>query len=164
MLTIRSAGDGDAPEIARMYVDAWNAGFGDLMPTAVLDDARVARWSETLADGDWWVAEIDGVMAGFVGIGPSRDPIDPELGELDTITVDVPYWRQGVGTALLHKAVEELGAQYDEAILWTLANYPQAQNFYTKNGWTLTDTTRDNGHQVSYRRTFRSSTPKAHTH
>ncbi|HZX04738.1 GNAT family N-acetyltransferase [Kribbella sp.] len=155
MLTIRAAVGGDGPEVARVYVDSWNDGFGELMPVAVLDERRVARWTETVAGGNWWVAEVDGVLAGFVGIGPSRDPVDPALGELDTIAVDRPYWRQGVGTALMTKALEELGKQYDEAILWTLANYPQAQNFYLKTGWTLTTHTRDEGHQVSYRRSFR---------
>ena len=153
-MTVRSATADDGPAVARIYVDSWNDGFGELMPTAVLDDGRIARWSETLAGGNWWVAEVGGVIAGLVGIGPSRDPIDPELGELDTIAVDPPYWRHGVGTALMQKALEELAAQYDEAILWTLANYPQGQTFYTKTGWTPAPETRDNGHQVSYRRSF----------
>jgi N-acetylglutamate synthase-like GNAT family acetyltransferase len=163
MVTVRSARADDGPTVARIYVDSWNAGFQDLMPTAVLNDGRIARWSETLADGNWWVAEVDGLIAGFVGVGPSRDPIDPELGELDTIAVDPPYWRRGVGTALMQKALEELAAQYDEAILWTLANYPQGQTFYAKTGWTQAPESRDNGHQLAYRRTFRSSISTAHT-
>lgn len=154
MLTIRAAVGGDGAEVARIYVASSNDGFGELMPVMVLDDGRVARWSKTVADGNWWVAEIDNAIAGFVGIGPSRDPVDPELGELDTIAVDSPYWRRGVGTALMEKALEQLAAQYDEAIVWTLANYPQAQTFYAKTGWTLTTQTRDDGHQVSYRRRF----------
>jgi hypothetical protein len=93
MLSIRPATADDGPEVARIYVDSWNAGFGDLMPAAVLDDSRIARWPETLARGNWWIAEIDDVIAGFVGIGPSRDPLDPDLGELDTIAVDPPHWR-----------------------------------------------------------------------
>ncbi|WP_166658583.1 GNAT family N-acetyltransferase [Kribbella sp. VKM Ac-2571] len=155
MVTVRPAGADDGPTVARIYVDSWNEGFGELMPAAVLDGGRIARWSETLAGGNWWVAEVDGTVAGFVGIGASRDPIDPELGELDTIAVDSPYWRQGVGTALMHEALEHLAAQYDEAIVWTLANYPQGQKFYTKTGWTLSGSTRDDGRQVSYRRRFR---------
>ncbi|GAA1609803.1 MULTISPECIES: GNAT family N-acetyltransferase [Kribbella] len=154
MVTIRGAVRADGPEVARVYVDSWNDGFGDLMPTAVLDDRRVARWTETVANGNWWVAEVDGAIAGFVGIGPSRNPLDPTLGELDTIAVDRPYWRQGVGTALMTKALQELEKQYNEAILWTLANYPQGQNFYVKTGWTLTSESRDGGHQISYRRRF----------
>jgi GNAT superfamily N-acetyltransferase len=164
MPTIRLATADDGPVVARIYVDSWNAGFGELMPAAELDDGRITRWSNTLAEGNWWLAELEGVTTGFVGIGPSRDPIDPDLGELDTIAVDPPYWRHGVGTALMQKALDELSAQYDEAILWTLTNYPQGQNFYAKTGWTLTSTTRDDGHQVCYRRVFRSATPRVHRH
>jgi len=137
-------------------VDSWNAGFGDLMPAIALDDSRAARWADQLADGrnSWWVAVYDGLIAGLVGIGPSRDPIDPDLGELDTIAVAPPYWRTGIGTALMDTALEALAATYPEAILWTLANYPQGNRFYEATGWTLTTHTRDNGHQVSYRRTL----------
>jgi hypothetical protein len=39
--------------------------------------------------------------------------------------------------------------------VWTLANYPQGQEFYAKTGWTLSGSTRDDGRQVSYRRRFR---------
>ncbi|MGZ0148529.1 N-acetyltransferase family protein [Kribbella sp. WER1] len=154
MVTIRSAVGADGGEVARVYVDSWNDGFGELMPPAVLDARRIAQWTATVADGNWWVAELDGTLAGFVGIGPSRDPVHPTLGELDTIAVDRPYWRQGVGTALMTKALEELAEQYDEAILWTLANYPQGQRFYERTGWVRSGETRDDGHQVAYRRTF----------
>ena len=155
MLTIRSATTEDAYRVTQIYVDSWNDGFPDLMPTAVLDDARVRRWTGELAEPRWWVAEVNGLIAGFTGIGPSRDPIDPDLGELDTIAVDPAYWRRGVGKALMHKALEELAAAYPEAILWTLANYPQRQRFYETTGWTLTDITRANGTQIAYHRRFR---------
>src|SRR5262245_49657396 len=154
MVSIRPAGVDDAARVTQIYVDSWNAGFGDLMPPAVLDDARIARWAGDLAAGKWWVAERDGIIAGFTGIGPSRDPIDPQLGELDTIAVDPPYWRTGVGTALMDKAIVELAADYPEAILWTLAIYPQGQRFYEATGWHVDGNTRANGTQVSYRRRF----------
>ena len=154
MPTIRSATRADAARVVQIYVDSWNAGFGDLMPPIEVSDARIARWSDTLADGNWWVAEVDDTIAGVVGIGPSRDPIDPDLGELDTIAVDPAYWRQGVGKALMQKALQALATTYPEAILWTLANYPQGQHFYESTGWTLHGVSRANGHQLSYRHRF----------
>jgi N-acetylglutamate synthase-like GNAT family acetyltransferase len=137
-------------------VDSWNAGFAGLMPPIQVDEGRVNRWTKDLTDGPatWWVAEHDGTIAGLVGIGPSRDPIDPGLGELDTIAVAPPYWRTGVGTALMHTALEALAADYAEAILWTLANYPQAQRFYAATGWTPDGNTRADGTQLAYRRRF----------
>jgi GNAT superfamily N-acetyltransferase len=154
MLTIRSATRADAPRVVQIYVDSWNDGFGELMPPIEVSDARIARWSDTLADGNWWVAELGNTIAGVVGICPSRDPVDPDLGELDTIAVDPAYWRRGVGKALMQKALQALATTYSEAILWTLANYPQGQTFYESTGWTPDGNTRDNGHQVSYRRRF----------
>ena len=45
-------------------------------------------------------AELDGVVAGFCGVGASRAPVRAGLGELQTIAVDSPFWRRGVGSAL----------------------------------------------------------------
>jgi GNAT superfamily N-acetyltransferase len=154
VLSIRRASVEDAPRVVQIYVDSWNAGFVGLMQRLVVDEARVARWTGDLATGSWWVAEYDGTLAGLVGVGPSRDPIDPRLGELDTIAVDPAYWRAGVGTALMQTALEALAADYPEAIVWTLANYDQGQRFYEATGWTADGRTRDRGRQVSYRRRF----------
>jgi ribosomal protein S18 acetylase RimI-like enzyme len=168
--------------VARIYVDSWNLGFGDLMPPRVLDDERIDRWAATFAAATspgpqpaatstraaatgpqnatttgqgharWWVAARSGAIAGFVGIGPSRDPVDPELGELDTIAVDPAHWRSGVGSALMRTALDALHHDcYREAILWTLAHYDRGQSFYLATGWTPDGGTRDNGHQVSFR-------------
>ncbi len=153
--TIRVAGASDAPGIAQIYVESWNAGFGSLMHTRQLTAELVARWERDLAapvPQRWWLAEVNGVLVGFVGISPSRDPIDPALGELDTIAVAPAYWRQGVGRALLTVAIEYLRADgYREAVLWTLAHYPQGQRFYEAAGWRLDAGIRDAGRQVRYR-------------
>lgn len=157
--SIRPATAGDAAGVARLYVESWNVGFAGLMPAIVLDNGRVERWAGELAGGptSWWVAEYDGSIAGMVGIGPSRDPVDPDLGELDTIAVDPAHWRTGIGTALMRIAVDGLtDAGYPEAILWTLANYPQAQRFYESTGWRADGNTRDSGHQISFRRRLRA--------
>jgi GNAT superfamily N-acetyltransferase len=143
--------------MVQIYVDSWNEGFGELMPHQVVDDGRIGRWTTELTDGRtrWWVADYHGSTVGLVGIGPSRDPVEPGLGELDTIAVDPAYWRKGIGTALMHAAQDALiEAGYAEAILWTLAGYDQGQGFYQAMGWTRDGGTRDDGHQVSFRRTL----------
>ncbi|MGW6278266.1 N-acetyltransferase family protein [Kribbella sp. NPDC055071] len=151
---MRPATAADVLRIVEIYVESWNAGFVGLMAPIAVDQGRIDRWARDLASGRWWVAEYDGSLVGLVGIGASRDPVQPGLGELDTIAVDPAYWRSGVGRALMHTAIEALAAEYPEAILWTLANYPQAQRFYEATGWTLDGNTRDNTRQVSYRRRF----------
>jgi hypothetical protein len=89
--TIRAAQVSDAETIAQIYVDSWNAGFVGLMTRRRVDTELVARWRRDISapfPHRWWVAELAGVVVGFAGIGPSRDPIDPALCELDTIAVD----------------------------------------------------------------------------
>ncbi len=160
-LVIRSALVADVETIARIYVESSNAGFGDLEPKRVLDSGRVERWRVDLAaplPHRWWVAIRKGTIVGFTGIGPSRDPIDPTLGELDTIAVEQSQWRTGVGRALMSQALEFLSADgYREAILWTLANYPRAAAFYQSTGWRPNGAVREAGRQVCYAHPLPSS-------
>ena len=143
------------------YVASWNAGFSDLMPPRILDDAEVGRWTGELANGrgQWWVAEGSSQIVGFVGVGPSRDPLDAALGELDTIAVDPSHWRAGVGRALMSVALEALAQEgFREAIVWTLAGYERGHSFYGSTGWVADGTTRDGGRQTSFRHHLRRST------
>ena len=106
-----------------------------------------------------WVAERESEIVGFVGIGPSRDPIDPNLGEIHTIAIDPPHWRTGIGRELMAVALDGLrNAGYPEAILWTLQNYPMGQQFYVAMGWCLDDAERDEGRQVRYHIALSSDT------
>ena len=153
-VTIRPAGIQDAPEIVRVYVDSWNAGFGTRMRVIAADEARIERWRRDLGDGTpmcWWVAERDGVVVGVVGIGPCRDPAIAGLGELDTIAVSPSAWHGGVGKALMKVALQGLrDASYHSAALWTLSDYPLGESFYVATGWRLNGATRDHGNQARY--------------
>lgn len=156
-LAIRSATRDDAPEVARIYVDSWTAGFGALLPPPTLDAAQIDRWAEELAapgPARWWVADDAGRIAGFVGVGPSRDPIEDGLGELDTIAVDPACWRGGVGAALMTTAVDALAdAGYRRAILWTVDRYEQGRGFYESQGWRRDERlVRDDSRQIAFRR------------
>ena len=90
---------------------------------------------------------------GFVGICPSRDPVDPRLGEVETIAVDPPHWRSGIGTALMSLALRHLASDgYDEAIVWTVAGYARGIAFYEAMGWRRDGGVRDKGRQTRFRR------------
>lgn len=158
-ITIRCATAADAERIVQIYVDSWNGGFGERMPTLALTPERVGRWERALLappPNQWWVAEVDDTIVGFVGIGPSRDPLDPKLGELDTIAVDPAWWRSGVGRLLMRVALNGLAEQgWREAILWTLAHYERGQRFYAAMGWQLDGGVRDEGRQLRYRYHFK---------
>jgi GNAT superfamily N-acetyltransferase len=151
---VRAAGAADAPEVARIYVAAGNAGYGRLAGTRPLDDALVARWRIDLAPAPtrWWVAEDPpGAVVGFAGAGPSRDPVEPGLGELDTIAVDPARWRTGVGGALMAVALAALAERFDAAIAWTVAGYDEGRAFYEATGWAPDGGTRAGGREVSFR-------------
>ena len=158
MFTIRPAVPDDAEAVARIYIDSWNAGFGELMSQAnrTVTADRVERWRHDLAQQvphRWWVAEHKGSIVAFAGIGPSRDPVDPQLGELYTIAIDPPYWRQGIGTALISLALQHLVSDgYREAVLWTVEGYERGIAFYEAMGWNRGGGVRDNGRQIGFRR------------
>lgn len=156
-LTIRSATPADAEAVVRIYIDSWNAGFGALLSQAdrTVTPDLIERWRYDLAQPvphRWWVAERMNSIAGFVGIGPSRDPVDARLGELDTIAVDPSHWRIGIGKALISVASRYLIVDgYDEAIVWTVEGYERGIAFYEATGWSRDGGVRDEGRQIRLR-------------
>ena len=156
-VSLRRAAPADAPEVADLYVASWNEGFAGLMPPRVVDAAQVSRWEHDLDEPSqaWWLARAGPTLLGFVGTGPSRDPIDPGMGELDTIAVAPSAWRHGVGRRLMVAALDDLRrARYRECILWTLAGYDRGRSFYEATGWHATDEVRDAGSQIAFRRSL----------
>jgi GNAT superfamily N-acetyltransferase len=152
-VTVRAAVAADAAAVARIDVEAGNAGFGDVLGARVLDDDRIARWARDLTTGPqrWWIAERAGRTIGFAGVGPSRDPVEPRLGELDTIAVDPICWRTGAGRALMTVALRHLADHFTGAILWTVAGVDRSLRFYAATGWAPTGATRDGGRQIAFR-------------
>jgi GNAT superfamily N-acetyltransferase len=156
-LLLRRATPSDAAAIAGVYVASWNEGFVDLLPPRTLNPEQIARWQRDLneASGRWWLAECGHSVVGFAGTGPSRDPIDPALGEVDTIAVAPDAWRHGVGRRLMSAAVSDLvDAGFREGILWTLADYEQGREFYQATGWLASGELRDAGRQIAFRRSL----------
>ena len=153
-LLLRRANVDDAAAVVRVYVESWNAGFGLRMPVIEADPARIERWRHDLSDKTptvWWVAEQEGFIVGLVGIGPCRDPIDENLGELDTIAVAPSVWHLGIGKRLMAVALDGLRkARVHSAALWTLSNYPLGERFYLATGWRRNGASRDRGNQVRY--------------
>ena len=160
MISLRDATADDAEQVARIYVDSWNAGFAGQFPARALSQREVARWRDDLADAPvrWRVAVDSGEAIGFAGTGPCRDPVDPRLGELDTIAVSPDCWRRGVGRALMDDALDALrAAPLGAAVLWTLADYARGDAFYRSTGWRPDGRSRDSGRQVSYRHPLTTS-------
>ena len=122
--------------MTQIYIESWNEGFGHLLGRRDLTAERADRMRIDITQGsaDWSVAEVDGQVVGFVSVGPSRDPIADDLGELDSVAVDPPYWRQGIGRALMALALDQLALRWPRAILWTPAGYDRGHSFYLATG------------------------------
>lgn len=150
---MRTATPADAPAVGRLSVDAWRAGYADLMPAdalAALDvEQRTAYWHEVLS-GDLGrrhvvVAESPGSPApagspegvvGFAAFGPEAAAEPTVRGELYALNVDPHRWGGGVGTALLSAVQQTLVADgYPEAVLWVLPGNARARALYERHGW-----------------------------
>ncbi|MEM9565629.1 MAG: GNAT family N-acetyltransferase [Actinomycetota bacterium] len=151
-VTLRPATVADAEAVAAIYVSSWNAGFGHLLGDREPSGDDVDRWRNDLASTTtaWTVAESAGVIAGFIGVGPSRDPVDVELGEIDTIAVSPSMWRRGIGRALMTRGIEQVRARWPRAILWTPDGYERGHAFYRAMGWHRLGSTRASGTQVAF--------------
>lgn len=154
VIDLRPAVRDDAEHLVQIYIDSWNAGFGHLLGVREISPGLVDRWRDDLSEGrvQWTVAEVNAISVGFVGVGPSRDPIDPDMGELDTIAVDPSRWRASIGRILMEHAVGALADTWPKAILWTPANYERGHRFYEATGWTPLGWSRRDGTEVAFGR------------
>ncbi len=112
-----------------MHVESWEAAYDLQGPSFERRVEMHRRYPST------FVAEVDGETAGFVAVGPSRDP-DAEA-ELYAIYVHPRYWGTGIGRDLIaagEERMRELGNS--QAILWVLEDNPRARRFYEASGWT----------------------------
>jgi GNAT superfamily N-acetyltransferase len=144
-LNIRPALPDDAFDIATMHVRAWRAAYDGIVPGEVLAEQSAERRAADLrsrleAEGSeerTLVAEHEGVVVGFVAVGPSRDPfVELGTGEVYAIYVDPDLWGRGIGSALLTQAVEELRSRgHTSATLWVLEANEFGRRFYERRGW-----------------------------
>jgi ribosomal protein S18 acetylase RimI-like enzyme len=126
---IRAGTPEDAEATARVHVESWAAAYTLDGPTF---QQRLDLYTRVPAS---FVAEVAGEIAGFVGVGPSRDP-DAD-GEVYTIYVHPQHWGSGVGRELIRageQRLRELG--YARVVLWVLDGNERAQRFYESAGWT----------------------------
>jgi len=112
-----------------------------MLPDAYLDtlsyDACLARWTGTLTSGsalDVLVAEVGGVVSGFVTLGPSADPDATAAGEIWDLWIDESVWSQGVGSVLLGAALDGLALTHRAALVWVLDGNSRGRAFYARQG------------------------------
>ncbi|MFI5712533.1 GNAT family N-acetyltransferase [Kribbella sp. NPDC051620] len=141
VVQFRSAGPGDAEQVAMLHADSWRRHYRGAFADSFLDGdlvaERVAVWSKRLVDPDGTatiLAEADGELVGFVHV---MLDLDPEWGSLvDNLHVVHSRRRGGIGKQLLGRAAQAVvdQADGDAMYLWVLEQNVAAQQFYLAVG------------------------------
>lgn len=128
-LTMRTAAPDDAPEIARVHVDAWRSAYIGIIADEILDglsvDQRTCGWTEVLKRNEQatFVAEFgDHGVVGFVNGGPERDGRTDFDAELYAVYIQPEWQGRGIGRELTMTFVRWLiETGFHSMILWVLA-------------------------------------------
>ena len=145
--TLRVPSPEDAPRIAEVHVQSWRETYTGLVPERFSGDAarqaRLRLWTGLLADPAGRerirVAEVDGTIVGFAGVGRPEEEDPPRELALRMLYVLRDHHGSGAGQTLLDAVLGE-----DPAQLWVAEANPRAIRFYERNGFradgaTLTD-------------------------
>ncbi|HTK85368.1 MAG TPA: GNAT family N-acetyltransferase [Patescibacteria group bacterium] len=146
---IRQAIAGDEKNLAHLHVQGWRDAYGGLIDQSFLDSLdendRAEKWTQ-------WLKETHGPVlmafdagnkpAGFVNFGKLRTPLPGQsairplyTGEIYAIYILAPYWRKGLGRALMRAAAEGLASQKHKSMcLWVLEGNERAIGFYKALG------------------------------
>lgn len=128
--TLRPATEADWPVVAAI----WQRGWGDGHEGHVPEELVAFRTEESFRSrarqrvGDTAVAEVDGVVVGFVMIGDD---------EVEQVYVARDQRGTGVASALLTEAERLVGTNgHGQAWLAVVPGNSRARRFYERSGWT----------------------------
>lgn len=139
---VRPIAQADARLLAQLHAASWRSAYRGLMSDAFLDrevDAeRQHAWTakaDTLSAVHFgFVAEVDGVPAGFIFMIAGSDPTCGTM--LDNLHVLEPFRSHGVGRLLIATAMRELLARgHREPVwLWVFERNAAARRVYQRLG------------------------------
>jgi len=116
-LVVRRAMDSDLAEINRIYNREVREGFATWELDEWPDEQRLAWFRARTDEEPVFVAEVDGVLAGFAYLTKYRGRRGYRFTRENTVFVDLPFQRRGVGRALLAGVVEAARAMGLRSVL-----------------------------------------------
>jgi len=143
-ILLRQAITSDAKDIAKVQVLTWQNTYLGLIPDSYLQsleiDQSTKNWTKRIEspvqDTQTIVATIDGVIVGYIGVGPCRDSDASERGELYTIYVEPSRQGLGVGSELIREGNRFLKSKsFQKATLWVFDKNAKAIKYYESHGW-----------------------------
>ena len=147
--SIRPAVVEDAAAIAEVHVESWRTTYKGIFPQSLLDQLSVSDrtryWNETLAKPPvpfvTLVACDDaGRVAGFVCGGAERTGQLGCDGELQAMYLLEGVQRQGLGTLLIRRFVQELrSVGLNSMAVWVLARNPSRKFYEALGGRLITE-------------------------
>lgn len=144
---IRAARVSDAEGIAKVHVYTWQSAYLGLIPDSFLQglsvEQRTTNWinniENPLPKSKTLVAEIDGEIVGFIGVGADREESLPHQGEVFAIYVLPGIQGRGIGAALMREGLTALKTEgLTCALLWVLDGNLRTRAWYESHGWRST--------------------------
>lgn len=134
----------DARGVARVQALAWRAAYADLLPDELIETQNPNPNDDALEEWhDFLIANRRGVLVAVADCGTVRGFADvrwgdaetkafvgPDEADLKAIYVDPAHWGEGIGTALLERALDALPALTETLRLEMLAGNEVGRRFY----------------------------------
>ena len=130
-VVVRPVTETDADSLGRVHAACWHESYDHILSKAALSQLHPERlaqmWRRFSVQGPGYrhvVAELDGEIVGFVGVGPGREQGHETSTELYFLYVSPYYRRQGVGSALMATA--------DADYMWIWEGLKKTRKYYEK--------------------------------
>ena len=147
-VVIRPVRDGDVQDLVELAVLAWEPVFrsfeqvlGPTIYALLYPDWRQRQQNaveRVCADGEMkvWVADVDGVVTGFIAYGMN---LAEETGEVDLLAMHPDYQNRGIGTKLNTFALDKMSESSVRLAVVATGGDPghaPARRSYEKAGYT----------------------------